>query len=489
MPGRRGRRNREARPPGSGARDFGERGNWGARACGLRGAASWVFWPRPPRPEARAPCARPGRGPRAQGGNHMTNPLRAPAAAAAALALLAGAAAAGPDPALEAALDFTTLVVEPAVSPRPVEATDGRTHLVYELLLVNETSMHTRIDSIEAFDAGTGAPLGRWSGDALAEIFRLNGRLPGLTLPPGGSAYAFLDASFAKGEPQPKALKHRISVHRFIAAKNGGKLVPPDPSLGVPAAAAFDGAEVPVDPQPAVVVAPPLEGPGWVVFNGCCANLQHRAGVMAFSGEAKIPERFAIDFMRLDADGHIFNGPVHRNESYVAYGAPVYAVADGTVVSTQDGFAERTPMTPREPIRFDTAGGNYVVVDIGSGHYAFFAHLKTGSVAVKPGDRVKTGEVIAALGDTGNSDGPHLHFHVMDGPSPLASNGIPYVFTAFKGAGGLAGDNERLFETGVAKLDKARDAGPHAAALPLDVEIVDFPLRPRAGASAPETKP
>ena len=93
-------------------------------------------------------------------------------------------------------------------------------------------------------------------------------------------------------------------------------------------------------------------------------------------------------------------------------------------------------------------GGNYVVIDIGGGHFAFFAHLKTGSVAVKRGDRVKAGDVIGALGDTGNSDGPHLHFHVMDGPSPLSSNGIPYVFESFTGAGRLAGDSDRLNETG-----------------------------------------
>ena len=190
-------------------------------------------------------------------------------------------------------------------------------------------------------------------------------------------------------------------------------------------------------------------------MNGCCDDLQHRGAVMAFDGVAKIPERFAIDFIKLDGDRRVVSGPADRNESYAGYGAPVYAVADGTVIATSDGAPERIPTKPREPIRFDTAGGNFVVVDIGGGNYAFFAHLKTGTVAVKPGDRVKTGDVVGHLGDTGNSDGPHLHFHVMDGPSPFGSNGVPYAFSTFSGAGRLTGDNDGILAGDPAKIDNS----------------------------------
>ena len=70
--------------------------------------------------------------------------------------------------------------------------------------------------------------------------------------------------------------------------------------------------------------------------------------------------------------------------------------------------------------------------DIGDGNYAFYAHLKTGSVKVKVGDQLTTGQVIASLGNTGNTDAPHLHFHVMSTPDPLRSNGLPFVFTSFR---------------------------------------------------------
>ncbi len=397
-------------------------------------------------------------------------------AAAALLPCLACAAAAGQYSPADDAAAFTTLVVRSIVSPRPIEASDGRVHLVYELALVNETPLHTRIDSIAAFDPATGAALGEWKGEALAAILRLNGRLPGGTLRPGGSAYAFLDATVAEGGPVPKAIEHRISVRRFTEKPDEKEtLVPVDPKLGVAAIASFNGAEVAVDPRKAVVIEPPLRGGGWIAMNGCCDDLQHRGAVMAFDGVAKIPERFAIDFIRLDGDRRVVSGPADRNESYAGYGAPVYAVADGTVVATSDGAPERIPTKPREPTRFDTVGGNFIAIDIGGGNYAFFAHLKTGTVAVKAGDRVKTGDVIGHLGDTGNSDAPHLHFHIMDGPSPFSSNGIPYAFSTFSGAGRLTGDNDGILAGGPAKIDAQWRPGPHRAELPLNLEVIDFP--------------
>lgn len=395
----------------------------------------------------------------------------------AALLCVASGAAAGPDSARKEALDFTALVIEPVLSPVPVAATDERRHLVYEILIVNETDLYVRVDQIDAFDPAGGALLGQWKDEALAKIFRINGKLPGLTLRPGASAYAFLDAAVDKGAPVPKVVKHRITTSRFMSkTPDGENLVPLDPKFGIPAVATFEGAKIAVDPGKPLIIEPPLGGRGWVAFNGCCANLQHRGAVMAFNGVPKIPERFAIDFMKLDGSHRLFSGPAARVESYAAYGAPVYAVANGTVIETSDGAPERTPTKPRDPIRFDNAGGNDVVIDIGGGHYAYFAHLKTGTVAVKRGDRVRTGDIIGYLGNTGNSDAPHLHFHIMDGPSPFASNGIPYVFSTFSAAGRLAAGNDQLLETGApAILDSRRGFGARKAQLPLDLEIVDFP--------------
>jgi murein DD-endopeptidase MepM/ murein hydrolase activator NlpD len=73
-----------------------------------------------------------------------------------------------------------------------------------------------------------------------------------------------------------------------------------------------------------------------------------------------------------------------------------------------------------------------VTLDLGDGHYAFYEHLKHGSIRVRVGDRVKSGQVIGLLGNSGSSSsGPHLHFHVADAPSTLAAEGLPYVFRSF----------------------------------------------------------
>jgi hypothetical protein len=118
----------------------------------------------------------------------------------------------------------------------------------------------------------------------------------------------------------------------------------------------------------------------------------------------------------------------------------------------------------------ETADGNYVVVDLGQGRFALYAHLQPGSLRVKVGDRVRTGDVLGLLGNTGNTDGPHLHFHVMDGPSPLTSDGLPFVFTSFTGQG-VVTDEAKLVSpfpptAPVVPVDATRLAGPHAHQLP-----------------------
>ena len=90
----------------------------------------------------------------------------------------------------------------------------------------------------------------------------------------------------------------------------------------------------------------------------------------------------------------------------VAVTVPVPAmVADGTVVNLFDGVDEQVPGAVK-PVSTEAIGGNMVVVDIGDGAFAFYAHLQRGSLKVKLGDRVKTGQVLGLLGNTGNSTAP-----------------------------------------------------------------------------------
>ena len=112
------------------------------------------------------------------------------------------------------------------------------------------------------------------------------------------------------------------------------------------------------------------------------------------------------------------NGGTHRGDGkrltdYWAFGRPILAPAPARVIEAVDGLPDNVPghMDPQH------AAGNHVVLDLGHGEYALIAHLRHGSVAVKVGDRVRTGQLLGRCGNSGNTSEPHVHFHVQDGPT------------------------------------------------------------------------
>jgi murein DD-endopeptidase MepM/ murein hydrolase activator NlpD len=134
-------------------------------------------------------------------------------------------------------------------------------------------------------------------------------------------------------------------------------------------------------------------------------------------------------------------GPVDQLFSYPYYGAAVYAVANGTVVATHTGEPEQIPSRgpERETVTIDNAGGNYIVLKLAPGRYAFYAHLQPGSLRVRTGQLVKSGQVIALLGNSGSSTLPHLHFQVMSSPS-LVSKACRTHVRLVPGSGGADSD-------------------------------------------------
>jgi murein DD-endopeptidase MepM/ murein hydrolase activator NlpD len=108
-------------------------------------------------------------------------------------------------------------------------------------------------------------------------------------------------------------------------------------------------------------------------------------------------------------------------------------VADGVVTETKDGIPQNVPGLESRavPITLETVAGNHIILDLGHGRYALYAHLQTGSLKVKLGDHVKRGQVLALVGNSGNSIEPHLHFQLTNGNSPLGSEGIPYALESF----------------------------------------------------------
>ncbi len=141
-------------------------------------------------------------------------------------------------------------------------------------------------------------------------------------------------------------------------------------------------------------------------------------------------QRFAIDFNKINDEGFLVVGDKSKNESWPTYDQPVLAVADAVVTAAKDGFPNQIPEAPTQ-VTIDEADGNHVILELSDGRYAFYAHLKPGSVAVKAGDQVKQGQQIGRTGNSGSSTGAHLHFQLMDRPSALLADGLPYEFDSF----------------------------------------------------------
>jgi hypothetical protein len=137
--------------------------------------------------------------------------------------------------------------------------------------------------------------------------------------------------------------------------------------------------------------------------------------------------------MKLGGDGRRFAGDSTQNESYPGNGEAVIAVADAVVSLVYQGVKENIPfVTSRpEPFTLQTAIGNHVILDLGEGRYALYAHLLPGSIRVALGERVRRGQTLGRVGNTGNSGAPHLHFHIVDDNVPLGAEGLPYLIDGF----------------------------------------------------------
>lgn len=324
----------------------------------------------------------------------------------------------------------TPLLAEVIAPPIPVPATDDKVHLAYELQLTNVLAQDVTVSAVTV-KAGDKTLLSL-TGDQVAYWMRvLGGQGPTTTLGPAQSGAVWLDVVIdgpTDSTPAvPQELSHSITVN----------LTKPAPPL-LPATMTEDVAPVTVSTHEPPVLAPPLDGPRWLDGNGCCDMTAHRMALNPLNGKLWAAERFAIDYVQLSPDGTVYLGDAAKPESYPYFGADIHAVADGPVVAVLDGLPEQVPGQNPTGLKLEEYGGNHIVQDIGDGNYAFYAHLKTGTVKVKPGDRLTTGQVIANLGNTGNTDAPHLHFHVMSTPDPLMANGIPFLLKSFKLDGRLA---------------------------------------------------
>ena len=314
----------------------------------------------------------------------------------------------------------SAILVSPFHDAQVVRADDGMDHVEYDLLVVSVLDEPVTLSSVTVLDPA-GKELQRIDGDALAAATQtLFAHTPSPVIPASAARSVDVNLILPPGTA-PERVTHRIAYTLEPDTHNAV-------FIGVPE---VDGPEVTIDRRPPIVIKPPLEGEGWLVASACCKPNIHRDTRFAIDGRRlETPEAFAIDWNRIRGD-RIFDGDGSTNEQHYAYGADVLAVADGTVVSVQDGKPDQTPNVFLVPQDFSDFGGNHVMLEIAPNVFAIYFHLQPGSLTVKVGDVVKAGARIARIGNTGPSAGPHLHFGLADKPDGVAGRSLPFVFDSY----------------------------------------------------------
>jgi murein DD-endopeptidase MepM/ murein hydrolase activator NlpD len=345
--------------------------------------------------------------------------------------------------AAKAADTITPLLLAVPNAPIPFAGSDGRTHLVYELQITNFSSGDALLKSVEAI--GDGKMLAAIDGAAVAGRLQPAGRRDASnTLMPSQQGLLFLHITLAADAPVPRRLAHRVNAHLGAAPPGLQDML-------------VSGGDTSVARREVDVIGPPLHGDRFISADSCCDATRHTRAALPVNGRVFLAQRFAVDWEQLDAQGRVYAGAQGDLASYAIYGRDVLAVADATVVAVRDGLPEQSPGKMPNDIAIEEADGNSIVLALASRHYALYAHLRAGSITVKPGDHVKHGQVLGHVGNSGNSLAPHLHFHVMDTPSPLASNGLPYAIDAFQITGATGGTQA---------FDKAEAEGTPLAIMP-----------------------
>jgi hypothetical protein len=229
----------------------------------------------------------------------------------------------------------------------------------------------------------------------------------------------------------------------------------------------------------APVLAQPVSDGVWVAAEGCCFKSHHRRGPFTLNGQDFLAQRYAIDFIKL-VDGKLWEGDDPKNlDAWYTYGQDALAVVDGTVSSILTDEDDITPFEPNpKPRNVDNLTGNHGIIDRGTGLHVLYAHLQPGSIVVDVGDVVSVGEKLALVGNSGNTDAPHLHIHVVDDNHPVQSHAVPFVFDRYERLGSFESLDtllpEPFGEVGPEAPDLLAVPEQIAEAYPLELDIVTF---------------
>lgn len=282
----------------------------------------------------------------------------------------------------------------------PIARIDGEERLVYELHATNFSPRTLTVTDIELRSVD-GESIARLAPDG---VMRRIGERAGEAhdLAAGQRAIFYLSVPW-------NGRSTASLVHRIALLPNGA-----DRSVVI------EGGAFRPEPATGLALGAPLRGGPWTAVQLPEADNGHRRYPYAVSGRVRLPGRHAIDWMPAAGFDRASAG---RDVAADGSGADVLAVADGEILVVKD------PAAPGATASVEDETGTMIVQKLPGGRFAFYQHLMPG-IPIRPGERVRKGQVIGRVGSTGHVTQPHLHFHVADGIAPLASEGLPYRLAA-----------------------------------------------------------
>lgn len=241
----------------------------------------------------------------------------------------------------------------------------------------------------------------------------LNTIRPDSQLPARGTAVVFNPISFHNAAPG-RRMRFEFDLDEPSSAPAAVEVTPVDCAAG----------------QPRLIL--PLRG-RVLVYDGYDVLSHHRRSDFrgSLADEMNITgnfQRFGIDLVVVDQAGRLWRGDGRRTSDWLGWGQPVRAAASGTIVAMHDGQPDNVAINSVDmwggPNNEDpmSSYGNYALIEHGGGEFTLYGHMRQGSLKVEQGQRVRVGETIGAIGNSGASGGVHLHWERRRGRGFGVSN-------------------------------------------------------------------
>jgi hypothetical protein len=303
--------------------------------------------------------------------------------------------------------------------------------LVYELHVTNFDTVPLTLKHVEIFaneenseplvtldDEKLSATMVRVGAEMMSSSGSSDAARDTRTIDPGGRNVVFVWLELQGNRVVPSSLKHRMN---FSSTPAGA-----DKTTD----AALQDFQVSVSHDSVPVLGPPFSGGTWLAGDGPTNDSDHRRSIFAIDGHIYSPERFAIDWVKIGPNDDTRHDGTTKNENWWGWGEPILAVADGEITEVVDEFPDNTPRV-LPPVTLDSIAGNHIILKIAQNRFVTYAHLQRGSIKVRTGSHVHRGDVLALLGNSGNTTGAHLHLQVTDGNSVLQAQGVPFLLADF----------------------------------------------------------